>query len=52
MRFTKMQGLGNDFLMVRGQVPDDAASRCAALCDRHFGVGADGVTSNCMKATG
>ena len=43
MRFTKMQGLGNDFLMVRGQVPDDAASRCAALCDRHFGVGADGV---------
>lgn len=43
MRFTKMQGLGNDFLMVCGQAPDDAASRCAALCDRHFGVGADGV---------
>ena len=43
MRFTKMQGLGNDFLMVRGPVPDDAAPLCAVLCDRHFGVGADGV---------
>ena len=43
MRFTKMQGLGNDFLMVQGPAPDDAAPLCAALCDRHFGVGADGV---------
>ena len=43
MRFTKMQGLGNDFLLVFGQVPKDVTSRCAALCDRHFGVGADGV---------
>ena len=43
MRFTKMQGLGNDFLLVYGRVPDDAAPRCAALCDRHLGVGADGV---------
>ena len=43
MRFTKMQGLGNDFLLICGQVPENAASVCAALCDRHFGVGADGV---------
>ena len=43
MRFTKMQGLGNDFLIVWDQVPEDAAPVCAALCDRHFGVGADGV---------
>ena len=43
MRFTKMQGLGNDFLIVCDQVPEDAAPVCAALCDRHFGVGADGV---------
>ena len=43
MRFTKMQGLGNDFILVQGPVPENAASLCAAVCDRHFGVGADGV---------
>ncbi len=43
MRFTKMQGLGNDFLLVYEQVPDQPGPLCAALCDRHFGVGADGV---------
>ena len=43
MRFTKMHGLGNDFLLVSGPVPENAAHLCAALCDRRFGVGADGV---------
>lgn len=43
MRFTKMQGLGNDFLIVRGRAPENAAPLSASLCDRHFGVGADGV---------
>ena len=43
MRFTKMQGLGNDFLIVRGPVPENAAKLSRFLCDRHFGVGADGV---------
>ena len=43
LRFTKMQGLGNDFLLVYGQVPEEVSSLCAGLCDRHFGVGADGV---------
>ncbi len=43
MRFTKMQGLGNDFLIVRGPVPEDAARLSGLLCDRHFGVGGDGV---------
>ena len=43
MRFTKMQGLGNDFLLVYGQVPENVSSLCVRLCDRHFGVGADGV---------
>ena len=45
MRFTKMQGCGNDFLIfdpgeVEGvNLPDLARS----ACDRHFGVGADGI---------
>jgi len=45
LRFSKYEGLGNDFLVVR----EDDASRLlspaivARLCDRNFGVGADGV---------
>ena len=42
--FSKYEGLGNDFIVVdaeREQAVDaDAAVR---LCDRHFGIGADGV---------
>jgi diaminopimelate epimerase len=41
-RFDKYEGLGNDFIVVDADVPF-AASRVAELCDRHFGVGADGV---------
>jgi len=48
MRFAKLQGLGNDFVLVdlRGAaegvaVPDGAFAK--RVCDRHFGVGADGV---------
>lgn len=43
MQFTKMQGLGNDFLIVRGPVPENAAKLSRFLCDRHFGAGGDGV---------
>src|SRR5437868_10749338 len=47
MKFTKMHGLGNDFVMVDGFVEHLAESEYAALsraaCDRHFGIGADGV---------
>ena len=45
MRFTKMHGCGNDFLIfdpgeVEGSDLPDLARRA---CDRHFGVGADGI---------
>ena len=43
LRFTKMQGLGNDYLYVYGPVPEDVRNLCVRLCDRHFGVGADGM---------
>ena len=45
MRFTKMQGLGNDFLVVdeREVAGVDWASVTPLLCDRRRGVGADGV---------
>lgn len=41
MRFTKMQGLGNDFVVIEG--PDPDIELIIALCDRRFGVGGDGV---------
>lgn len=42
LRFAKYEGLGNDFLIVALDADVDAA-RAQALCDRHLGVGADGV---------
>lgn len=45
IRFTKAHGCGNDFLILRTPVADlaDPAAFVRAICDRHFGVGADGV---------
>ena len=45
MRFTKMHGCGNDFLIFDpGEVEDmDLAALARRACDRHFGVGADGI---------
>jgi diaminopimelate epimerase len=41
LRFTKYHGLGNDFVVVDGLHLD--AARAVRLCDRHRGLGADGV---------
>ncbi len=41
MRFEKWQALGNDYLVLEGE--ELAAETARALCDRHTGVGADGV---------
>src|SRR4030088_922609 len=45
LSFTKMNGAGNDFVIVdnREKVLVLDASRIALLCDRHRGIGADGV---------
>ena len=43
MRFTKMHGLGNDYLYVYGEVPPDVEDLSVRLSDRHFGVGSDGM---------
>lgn len=44
MRFTKASACGNDFLIVAGQQAcDDFDALSRRLCDRHNGVGADGV---------
>ena len=44
MNFTKMQGAGNDFILV--ETSDDRrdwSALAVAVCDRHFGVGGDGL---------
>ncbi len=43
MRFTKMQGLGNDYLYIYGPVPENVEALSRRLSDRHFGPGADGL---------
>lgn len=43
MHFTKMHGLGNDYLYVYGEVPENIAEISTRLSDRHFGVGSDGM---------
>jgi diaminopimelate epimerase len=44
MRFAKADGLGNDFILVeKASCPADAAPWARRLCDRHVGVGGDGV---------
>jgi diaminopimelate epimerase len=42
IEFTKMQGLGNDFILVEGPA-SFTHEEVARLCDRRFGIGADGV---------
>jgi diaminopimelate epimerase len=45
LSFTKMNGAGNDFVMVDNRSGELAlpGDRIARLCDRHRGVGADGL---------
>ena len=45
MRFTKMHGIGNDYVYVNGfeETVRDPASLAVKIADRHFGVGGDGL---------
>lgn len=45
MRFTKMHGIGNDYVYVNGfdQQVIDPVGTAKKIADRHFGVGADGL---------
>ena len=49
MIFTKMHGLGNDYVCIncfRERV-EDPPGFARALCDRHYGIGADGLILIC-----
>src|SRR5438067_7949871 len=45
LRFTKMNGAGNDFILIDNRAGDIHLNRSqiARLCDRHRGIGADGI---------
>ena len=44
MKFAKLQGAGNDFVLIEASDAERDWSQLAiAMCDRHFGVGADGL---------
>ncbi len=45
LRFTKMNGAGNDFVLIDNRGGDIHLNRrqIAHLCDRHRGIGADGI---------
>ncbi|HEY9908344.1 MAG TPA: diaminopimelate epimerase [Thermosynechococcaceae cyanobacterium] len=44
--FTKYHGLGNDFILIDNRATPEpliTTDQAVKLCDRHFGIGADGV---------
>ena len=46
MKFTKMHGIGNDYIYVNcfeEEIPADPAALSRRLSDRHFGIGSDGL---------
>ena len=45
LQFTKMHGIGNDFIIIDGfrQAIHDPSALAVKLCDRRFGIGADGL---------
>lgn len=45
IEFTKMQGLGNDYIFIdcMNNEYNELFNKIPKICDRHFGIGADGV---------
>ncbi len=46
LRFAKLEGTGNDFILINDQdasFPSQDLALVRRLCDRHFGVGSDGL---------
>jgi diaminopimelate epimerase len=55
MKFTKMQGIGNDYVYVdcfANPVPSDPAALARKISDRNFGVGGDGLILICPAENG
>ncbi|AFY61815.1 diaminopimelate epimerase [Synechococcus sp. PCC 6312] len=53
LAFSKYQGLGNDFILIDNRQQGElylTADQAKTLCDRHFGIGANGVIFLCSPA--
>ncbi|VWL85549.1 diaminopimelate epimerase [Oceanivirga miroungae] len=46
MKFEKYQGIGNDFIILEKDITKEEVR---LLCDRHYGIGADGIIVNSKK---
>lgn len=53
MRFTKMQGAGNDYVYVDcfQETVEDPSAVAVRVSDRHFGIGSDGLILICPSET-
>jgi diaminopimelate epimerase len=52
-RFAKAHGLGNDFVLVaEDEAPADPSPWAVRLCDRHRGIGGDGVVLHARTSDG
>ena len=53
MKFTKMQGIGNDYVYVNcfEETVADPERVSEIISDRHFGIGGDGIVLICPSET-
>jgi hypothetical protein len=50
IKFVKYQGLGNDFILIDNIKSNElliSSKRSIEICDRHYGIGADGIIFLC-----
>src|SRR6476660_10643475 len=55
MRFTKMHGIGNDYIYVNcfdEPLPKDPSTLAPKMTNRHFGIGGDGLILICESDSG
>src|SRR5688500_17584333 len=56
MRFTKMHGIGNDYVYINCfddvRLPKDLPALARKMSDRHFGIGSDGLILICPSDNG
>ena len=55
IEFSKYHGLGNDFILVDNRHRDEPMvnpEQAVQMCDRHFGIGADGVIFSASSSRG
>ena len=51
MKFTKMQGCGNDYVYIDAtkEVPGNPSELAIRVSDRHYGIGSDGLIMICLS---